>query len=59
MDLLLGELLLYVELDVLGNEAVGSELADDPPDPPVEEPAGAHRESNGSHVMTPPGKMRA
>jgi hypothetical protein len=56
MNLFLGELLLYVELDVLGDEAVWSELADHPPDPPVEEPLGAHTESNGSHEITPPGK---
>ena len=58
VDLLLGKFLLYVELNVLGNEAVGGELADDPPDPPVEEPLGAHTESNGSHRIAPPGKRK-
>jgi len=58
VDVLLGELPLYVELDVWGDEAGGSELADDPPDSSVEQPLGAHTESNGSHDRIPPGKIR-
>ena len=58
VNLFLGKLLLYVELGVLGDETVGSELADDPPDSSVEQPLGAHTESNGSHEVIPPGKMR-
>ena len=49
MNLLLRKLLLYLELDILGDKAVGGELADDAPDPPVEEPPRAHSEPNGSH----------
>jgi hypothetical protein len=54
-DLFLSKLLFYMKLDVLGDEPVGGELADDPPCPPVEQPLRAHNESNGSHRMTPPG----
>jgi hypothetical protein len=50
--------LFHEKLGVLGDEAVGGELADHTPSPPVDQPRGAHTESNGSHVIVPPGKIR-
>jgi hypothetical protein len=49
---------LSVKLDVEDNEAVGCRLQDDAEETSVEQPLGPHTESNGSHGMVPPEKIR-
>jgi len=55
---ILADLLLYEKLHVLGDEPIGCELADHTEGPPVQEPLGAHTESNGSHEIAPWGRIR-